>query len=171
MYHTKNISETEFNDLVKSDLYQVFLMASCIPRPFNMAVHAWFVLQQNNVLDRWEFGKFKESPHPNGIGVLHNFMPPLKGMNKFINKPKPRHPAHLINVIEGSAHSTAAAMIYFIEKHSPQYPLRNKYSYLGPNSNTYVQWVLNHFPEADLELNWRAIGKQSKVPKVKEYQL
>jgi len=166
----KKITELEFNNLVNEDLYQVFLLASPIPQPFGFAIHAWFVLQQNGVLDRWEFGKFRNSPHPNGIGVLHNFFAPLQGMNKYPNRAEPRQPSQLLGIQQGSAHSSAAEIIYFIEKHSPNYPLRNKYRYLGPNSNTYVQWILDHFPETELKLGWRAIGKHYNVAKVQQFQ-
>lgn len=147
--------------------YQVFLMASPIPVPFSFAIHAWFVCCHEGKLERWEFGKFNGSPHPNSIGVLHDFMPPLLGMNKFPGRAKPRHNSYLLGIEAGGMDSRAAAMLKFIQRYSPEYPLRRQYRYLGPNSNTYVAWVLRHFPETDLNLNWRAIGRNFKAPLIK----
>jgi len=39
-------------------------------------------------------------------------------------------------------------------------PFRNEYKiYPGPNSNTFIQWVLNHFPNSGLKLPRNAFGK------------
>lgn len=156
----------DFNQLLKPDRFQVFLFASPIPVPFHFAVHAWFVINRMGEVHRWEFGKFRNSPHPGGIGILKDFLAPTDGMNRYPWKSKPRHDAYLLDFVEGDKKSVAAAMTSFIHAQSGSYPYRNRYSYLGPNSNTYVQWVLNHYPESGLKLPHKAIGKSYSLQEV-----
>ena len=64
-------------------------------------------------------------------------------------------------MIEGDENSLAAKMAEFIE-HSPEtYSHSKEYSLVGPNSNTYVQWILNMFPEFPAKLPWNAFGKNA----------
>jgi hypothetical protein len=74
-----------------------------------------------------------------------------------------RWPAHVLSVIEGDENSTARRMIEFIENSHKEYKQRDVYHFIGPNSNTYVQWVLEHFPEFNARLPWNAIGKGYEV--------
>ncbi len=145
--------------LVKEDQYQVFLLTSSIPFPFGWAVHAWFVVQLNGELNRYEFGKFKGSPNPNGIGLLKNYFKPTTGMNRYWWQRRDRYPAKLISTISGDEKSVAARIIAFLEVHSEKYPHKEMYRYLGPNSNTYCAWVLKHFPDSGLKLPISAVGK------------
>lgn len=34
------------------------------------------------------------------------------------------------------------------------------YKLTGPNSNTYTQWILEKFPEWNIQLPWSAFGKK-----------
>ncbi len=61
--------------------------------------------------------------------------------------------------MEGDEKSIISEMVKFIEQSPQIYPHKNIYSFLGPNSNTYVQWVLNNFPELEVRLPWNAFGK------------
>lgn len=54
----------------------------------------------------------------------------------------------------------AEALIPRIEEASGCYPWADAYTlYPGPNSNSYIQWIGLEVPELDLDLPWRAIGK------------
>ena len=53
-------------------------------------------------------------------------------------------------------------MYDFIENSDKKYKYRNNYFVTGPNCNTYVKWVLNHFPEFNIKLSWRFIGRRYK---------
>ena len=55
--------------------------------------------------------------------------------------------------------SSIYKLLKFIEIESQNYPYKNQYHLLDPNSNTYPQWVLNHFPELKVKLPFLAIGK------------
>lgn len=65
-------------------------------------------------------------------------------------------------MIEGDEGSLAAKMAEFIERSPETYPFKNQYRFRGPNSNTYAQWILNHFPETGMALSWNAFGKKYK---------
>ncbi len=153
----------EYKRIINKEKYQVFLFSSPIPYPLNFAVHTWFVINLKGKISRWEFGQFKGSPHKNGIGVLKNFFEPTEGMNKYFWKSYPRFTSKLIDFIEGDENSTASNLAEFIENFSDSYPLKDKYILTGPNSNTFVQWIINQYPEANIKLPFNAVGKGSKA--------
>lgn len=149
----------EYNTLIENAKHQIFLFSSPVTFPLNLAVHTWFVVNIEGKIDRWEFGRFRGSPHKNNIGVLKNFLKPTEGMNLYFWKQKPKFKSKLLSFIEGDENSVAHDMALFINNYSNNYPLRDKYCLIGPNSNTYVQWILNKFPESNLELPANAFGK------------
>jgi len=153
------MNKFEFSKLINKNKYQVFLFSSPVPIPFNFAVHTWFVVNLKGEINRWEFGRFRGSPYKNGIGVLKNFFSPTEGMNIYFWKRYPRFNSKLIDFIEGDEESAANHLAVFIEEYSNTYPLKTKYSPLGPNSNSFMQWILNKFPKANLKLPFNAIGK------------
>ena len=65
--------------------------------------------------------------------------------------------------IEGGEGSLAQRMAECIENSPKMYPYCNTYAPRGPNSNTYVQWVLNQFPQSGLTLPWNSFGKSFKT--------
>ena len=126
-------------------------------------MHTWFVINLKGKISRWEFGRFKGSPHKNGIGVLNNFFENREGMNIYFWKSQPRFNSKLVDFIEGDDNSLASKMAHFIEEHSNSYHKKNEYFITGPNSNSFVQWILNKFPEASMKLPLNAIGKGYKI--------
>ncbi len=157
---------TKFSELINKNKYQVFLFSSPVPIPFNFAVHTWFVINLKGKINRWEFGRFKGSPHKNGIGILKNFFEPTEGMNKFFWKRNPRFNSKLIGFIEGKDNSITKQLAIFIEEYANSYPLKTEYSVLGPNSNSFMQWILDKFPDVKLKLPFNAIGKGYKIKEV-----
>lgn len=145
--------------LVKSGETQVFLMASPVPFPFSFAVHAWFVVNVRDELHRFEFGKFKGSTHPGGVGLLKDFFKPTTGMNCLPWFSRWRYSSRMIGMVSGNENSEAGRLADFLESKSNYYPHKHRYNFLGPNSNTYVGWVLRHFPGCGLYLPKSAIGK------------
>ena len=80
----------------------------------------------------------------------------------FLNLNK-RHDSKLIGIVEGDKKSIAARMIYFLENKAKNYPFRNRYKkYPGPNSNTFIQWMLNKFDNCGFKLPRNALGKNWK---------
>lgn len=50
-----------------------------------------------------------------------------------------------------------------LSAHILTYPNRCRYvRYPGPNSNSFIQWILNEYPEIDIKLPWNMIGKDFK---------
>lgn len=157
------MNKKDFTKLIDNTKYQVFLFSSPVPIPLNFSVHTWFVINLKGKISRWEFGKFRGSPHKNGIGVLKNFFEKTEGMNICFWKPEPRFKSQLIDFIEGDGDSVANRIAFFIDEHSNSYPLKTEYYMTGPNSNSFMQWILNKFPEAKLKLPLNAIGKGYKI--------
>lgn len=157
------MNEKEFEKIINKNKYQVFLFSSPVPIPLNFAVHTWFVINLKGKINRWEFGKFWGGPHPNGIGVFKNLLEPTKGMNIYWWKTNPRFKSKLISYIQGDEKSVAKNLALFIEENSNDYPLKNTYKLLGPNSNSFMKWVLDKFPNSDLKLPFNAFGKNYKI--------
>jgi len=53
----------------------------------------------------------------------------------------------------------AKQIIDKIHQAAIHYPYKTRYSLLGPNSNTFTAWVACKVPELNLELSYRAVGK------------
>jgi len=84
-----------------------------------------------------------------GIGIYHGSKKKWKGT--------------LIGSITGDENSLAREMHDFINTESLNYRYKNIYKvYPGPNSNTYIQWILNKFPESKITLPWNCFGKNYK---------
>jgi len=157
------MNKEEFTKLIDENKYQVFLFSSPVPIPLNLFVHTWFVINLKGKINRWEFGRFRGSPHKDGIGVLENFFDKTEGMNIYFWKSKPRFDSKLIDFIDGYEDSVAYKLAQFVVKSPSSYPLKTKYFLTGPNSNTFMQWILNQFPEANIKLPINAIGKGYKI--------
>ena len=152
----------EIESLVRKDKYQVFLMASPASIPLNFARHPWFVINKKGVISRWEVswrpGQYKAKTVWGHLSL--NVLPPFQGLRIFYFSSKYFWKASLLKLIEGDEGSVAEQMAEFIERSSQTYPYANFYSFTGSNSNTYVQWVINHFPESGMKLPWNAFGKK-----------
>lgn len=153
----------DFQNLINKDKYQIFVFISPASFPISFAIHPWFVLNKKGEISRWEVMHYKNKLNKD-FGYLHlNNRAPFLGIGliwlvgKFFWKPE------LLGYIEGDENSTAQKTIDFIENSKNAYLYLHKYSFLGPNSNTYLQWILNKFPEFKIKLSWRFIGKNFKI--------
>ena len=157
------MDERAFLKFVNKNKYQVFIFSSPVPIPLNFAVHTWFVINLRGQIHRWEFGYFRGSPKENKIGMLKDFFRPTVGMNFYFWKAEPRFCSRLVDFIEGGDSSVARELALFIEEKSYSYPLKDTYMFKGPNSNTYMQWVLDKFPDSNLKLPFNALGRGYKI--------
>lgn len=158
--------QEDFEKLIKPDRHQVFLL-SCPPSmPLSFARHPWFVINKKGVVSRWEViaspGMYQlksDSGH-----LCTDVLPPWRGLRilRSVREWGYIWPSVLHGVVEGEEGSLAERMAEFIENSPQNYPYCGHYSYIGPNSNTYVQWVLDAFPESGLKLPWNAFGKGFK---------
>lgn len=147
-----------FNKRLDKKKYQVFVMSSPIPFPLSYGIHLWFIINLQGKTHRIEFGKFYRSPHKNGIGMLKDFLPLEAGMNIFFFRRNPRFTSRIEGHIEGDKNSDAFKLATFILNHYEDYPLKNEYKLLGPNSNSFISWVLKQFPEIKMNISFRAVG-------------
>jgi hypothetical protein len=143
-----------------SDPYQLSLHASPAHMPLSFAVHPWFVINKGGVLSRWEV-LHRENRCVTSWGHLHlDERAPFTGIDIFTFAPYVQWPSCVLGTVEGDEGSLAARMIACIEDSPNTYPFCHQYAYTGPNSNTYVQWALDQFPDSKLALPWNAFGKR-----------
>jgi hypothetical protein len=128
---------------------QVQLRAAKIPWLGWLALHHWYVIHEPSARpERWEIW---QTPNlgANSWGHLHqNLMAWDSGVGN--------GPSWLVREWVGPSATDLAGIL----RASPDtYHHTHKYFYFpGPNSNTYVQWVLKQSGSPHL-LGWRAVGK------------
>jgi len=149
------MNQSDYQKLVDASKYQVFLFHSPCGLPLSFASHPWFVCNEKSDITRWEI---RINPNTDSQwGHLHiNNLPPFSGIEMLPYNSNLFWSAKLIGKIEGDY---AKKMIKLIKDSREKYPYYNKYSLIGTNSNTYAQWILNHFPELDFSLPWNSFGK------------
>lgn len=155
------MTEAEFKKLLKPDRYQVFLFACPAQVPAVFAIHPWLVVNQQGNISRWEVIYRRDTK--TGTYISKNELPYSSGIQIFPFVEIFFWKGILSKVIEGNEGSGAAQMAEFITSSPDRYKFARKYHLLGPNSNTYVQWILNTFPDSGMRLPWNAIGKNFKV--------
>ncbi|MFA6325446.1 MAG: DUF3750 domain-containing protein, partial [Candidatus Paceibacterota bacterium] len=95
--------------------------------------------------------------------LFFNVQPPFQGTNITFFVKRYFWKAKLVGFKEGDDNSVAKKIIEFVENSENNYPYCSRYSFWGPNSNTFIQWVLNKFPEFKIKLSWKYIGKEFKI--------
>ena len=147
----------EFQELVDKDKYQVFLFSSRCPFPLTFASHLWFVVNKKGVLSRWEVVHYKKPKGEKVWGhLVLNFLPPFSGLGVLFFETKFRYKGKLLGQIESDGR--ALLMIDLIENSKDIYPHTDSYYFIGPNSNTYIKWVLSNFPDFIVKIPWNAFG-------------
>lgn len=145
-----------------NEKYQVFLFVCPGNMPFSFASHSWFVVNKQGTISRWEVG-FRKIHRKTSWGHLYkDLYLPFQGIEIIPFFSKYFWKGKLLGQIEGEV---ARRMTEFIENSPTMYPFVDKYFLMGPNSNTYTQWVLNHFAEFTITLPWNAFGKNYKFKK------
>jgi hypothetical protein len=149
--------------VLKKDCYQVFLMTCPAPLPISFAAHPWFVVNKLGAVSRWEVGVKSFRGREQWEYVHKDAFPLFQGvpmLHPLIRKPawNSRLEGHL----EGGEGSLAAQLVECIEASPATYPYTNSYNLLGPNSNTYAEWILRQSPQSGLSLPWNAYGKDWK---------
>jgi hypothetical protein len=146
-------------NLIKKDKYQVFLCVCPANLPFSFATHPWFVINRKGTISRWGVS-FSRRERDLSYGHLNkNLFPHFQGIEVFPFSQRYFWKGSVMRSIEGDDDSLAAQMTEFIEMSNKNYPFTQKYKLVGPNSNTYVQWVLNHYPQSNMRLPWNSFGK------------
>ncbi len=152
------MSLDEFNKTIDKSKIQIFLFGSPCSLPFSLGIHAWFLISDHGTINRWEAGTplvYDAEKHWGNVYLnKYSF---LEGISILPFGRSLSFRCKLLGVINDQ--SIASKMKNFIEQESPDYKFKDKYNILGPNSNTYIQWIIDKFPESGLKLSWRAIGK------------
>jgi hypothetical protein len=132
------------DDLRLLDEPVVRLYAAPVSPVTDYAVHPWFIVKKagSRVIDRWEVWQLGDAPY----GYVR----------KNLLRPEDDVGAGRVFVVAELRGPRAEQVAAFIESNSPRYPCRDSYSFLGPNSNTYAQWVIN-------ETGWRVTMPQGAV--------
>ena len=152
-------SNENFEDLIDKEKYQVFVFCCPALVPFNFFRHPWFVINKKGETHIYEVGDIKIDS-----SYLHKDIRPLFIGIEYVRFIKNLYSkARLLGYVEGNEDSVARRAVDFIENSEKSYPYCKKYFYTGPNSNTYLQWVLNKFPEFNIKLSWRFIGKNYRI--------
>jgi hypothetical protein len=154
---SKTSQQEDYSQLIDNNEYQVFLFKSQIAFPLSFAVHPWFVVNNKGEISRWEVWGFSKKRVAHWGHLYRNILPPFQGVRKiFLISDKFHNQSKLIGMIEGEE---AIKIINFIKNSPENYPFKERYVLLGPNSNTYAEWVIRNFPESNLKLPWNAFGK------------
>ncbi len=127
---------------------RVELRGAKIPYLGLIAIHYWFVVKFNSTSERWEIWQ-NQNRGQICWGHLHlNLMSVTQGVGN--------GDSWLETFWEEDDGSQLKTIIH----QSPDnYPYNYLYRYYpGPNSNTYVQWILNQ-AKIDHSLSWRGWGK------------
>jgi hypothetical protein len=108
----------------------VRVYAAPIPGLRRIAVHTWFVTKATGDphLHRWELVETPGGPFGH---VRRDLVLPLRDLG-----------AGRSFVLAELVGGPATAVIDVIERNAPSYPCRSFYEILGPNSNSFVKWVL-----------------------------
>ena len=149
------MNEQEFMRLIKKDRYQVFVFCSNIALPLSFINHTWIVTSEKGIVNRYDiFHRKKKEGH-----LYINLLRSWEGLGFVFWNRKPRWNSHLLWTIDGGKNSLAEKIVRFMKK-SSTYPFKKKYHFFpGPNSNTFVQWILDQFRDISLKLPWNALGK------------
>jgi hypothetical protein len=148
-----------YEKLIDPGSYQVFLFFSNAVMPFSFATHPWFVVNNKGDISRWEIIVDRENLKQ---FVREDFCKPLLGSAVFPLGKKFYFKSKLLGYITGDESSSAKQMVDCILKSREEYLFKDEYGFLGPNSNTYAQWILDMFPEFKGKLQWNSFGKGYK---------
>lgn len=154
---------------INKDEYQIFLFTCPTTFPLMFARHPWFVINRKGTISRWEIFWRPKKEWETHWGHIHkNFYTLAQGIPIFFFSEKyVWKQVKPVGYLEGGENSIAQHMAEFIENSYKNYPERQRYSFFGPNSNSYAQWVLDKFPEAGLRLPWNCFGKNYKITEIK----
>ncbi len=126
----------------------VDLRAAKIPLIGNIAVHYWFVINEEEEIQRWEIWQSQNRGQTCWKHLHCNLMHHDRGVGNGDSW------------LEKRWHGIEAQNLAKIIRKTPiEYPYNSCYRYYpGPNSNTYVQWILNQ-AQINHRLSRRGLGK------------
>lgn len=156
------------------DLYSVQLYSSRLGLPLFFVVHTYIVTEYRGTKNRYDLFSPAYPPKASSYcgNIFKNLLSPELGFSLFYKKDtwwlplkKLRWQVRRCGEITGTTNSQAYLLYSFIENDGlKMYPYKDFYRLVsGPNSNTFIQWVINQVPETKLTLPWNAWGKGYKI--------
>ncbi len=137
----------------------VDLWTARLPGLGRFVEHHWFVVRRPGIEDRWEVW---QTPNAGGDswGHLHrNLLRPSSGVGNGAGR-----------LLRRWLGDDAVPFVERIESSPTKYPWLSRYrAFPGPNSNTFVQWVL----ESAYTIGWRGVGRRfaSRLPASQNFGL
>jgi hypothetical protein len=153
------MKNSDFQKLIKKDKYQIFLFTCPCSMPISFASHNWFVINKKGEVSRWEVAHKKWEIKDRWGYLCKNLLQPTQGTEVVYTFKRWHYNSKLLGCIEGDENSVAKRAVDFIENSRETYQFKDTYHFIGTNSNTYIQWVLNNFPEIKIKLPLNAFGK------------
>lgn len=125
---------------------QVELRAARLPYVGRIAWHHWFVVRRPGAEDRWEVWQRADAGGQSWGHLHRNLLPPLQGVGNGESWP-----------LRQWSGEPAERLAQRIEASPQTYPHRSRYAFWpGPNSNSYVQWILGQ----EHRLTWQGWGRR-----------
>ncbi len=157
------IKGNAIQDLVRDDLYQVFIVDSPVSFPLWLFRHSYIVVNDRGTLTRWDVFH-RNYGMPESLDYLHkNAYEPWVGLGVFyipLCGKKPSFRGRLLGMYSSDQDASVKEMVKYINTNAYNYPHVSKYNMvLGPNSNTFTQWFLNQFPGLSVTLPKLAHGR------------
>lgn len=153
----------------KADDFVVKLYSCPVPFPFTFAAHTYIVFEHGSTIVRYDLIPIPLADvSDDRFGhIQKDVLPPEVGFRCFGKYPfniGPRYKVNLIEKISGDADSAAGKLYAFMATGGLEsYPFTHTYRFItGPNSNTFVQWIIDKVPHSGLSLPWNAWGKSFK---------
>ncbi|TWT86037.1 DUF3750 domain-containing protein [Neorhodopirellula pilleata] len=135
------LADIDFQDL--GDV-RVELWGASIARYARFPVHCWLLIYRGDQIDRWEVWQYEDCCDESWGHVHKNLFLPYEDVGGGASR--------LIASWQGGA---AQRIAQRAEKSPDSYPCSSHYRvFPGPNSNTYIQWILDD----EYTLGWRAVG-------------
>ncbi len=142
-----------------NSIYKVSFYISPVYLPFSFAVHPWVIIEKDGNKNRFEIIHFNKQRGEKNYLACNLYGNDMEQGLPFWHNGRYYWKSRCIGSVSGHQDSLAEKMHYFIKNND--YPYLDQYRfYPGPNSNTYIQWILDHFPEANIQLPWNSFGKK-----------
>jgi Protein of unknown function (DUF3750) len=143
------------------------IYASKMPFPIQFSYHTWVVTCKNGKQDRFDVFGFKKDGDWQRIGQLYkNFHPtqmgcPILSFGKYrFWHEQLQWKSEMLFELDSQHFPEVDTLIDLLNNIPDHFPYVNKYLMIpGPNSNTFVQWVLDRVAPFQFTLPWRAFGR------------
>lgn len=146
----------KLDEALDTDTFQVFLLQSACTIPFMFSSHAYFIVNNRWIIERWEVLVSRNQCKTSWWFLHLNALKPQQWI-KILPFLKFRWPVKIIWVVEWK---TAKEMIWEIRESPKNYPYNYRYKLLWPNSNSYAAWIIHKFPHCWIHLLGNAVGKK-----------